>query len=197
MKHKNRNPKFNEGAKFPIAEGPTWDTFLHEGEQPIRKAQHQVDRALRAEQIVLQSVKGNYSCKSAGMAAAKSDRMHDQLPARLIACAGSRHQQHNMQLTLSAEARRSKILLTPNNNRRQSQFTKLLPLPAGAPRALSHAASLPLRERQGNGGTGGRGDGGADRAGSCPARARIAPEQFPPKCEAGALHLLRGVGVSE
>jgi hypothetical protein len=54
MKHKNRNPKFNEGAKFPIAEGSTWDIFLQNGEQSIRKAQHQVDRALRTAERAFQ-----------------------------------------------------------------------------------------------------------------------------------------------
>ena len=54
MGARNRNPKFNAGCKFPIADGPAWDDYLRESNITARKAQHQVDRALRTAESAYQ-----------------------------------------------------------------------------------------------------------------------------------------------
>jgi hypothetical protein len=90
MKHKNRNPKFNEGAKFPIAEGSTWDIFLQDGKQSIRKAQHQVDKALRTAEQAFQA-EANTCTRSKDMMlqiAAHRDHPSGQKSWKVIACEG-------------------------------------------------------------------------------------------------------------
>ena len=54
MGARNRNPKFNAGSRFPIADGSAWDDYLRESNMTAVKAQHQVDRALRTAESAFQ-----------------------------------------------------------------------------------------------------------------------------------------------